>query len=129
MGMREALDVGSRVLFASAGVLFVVALRYALAHDLKGVLDDLSGRRRQRGIEEDRKAKRAKRGSAEETMRSYAQEMLTEMAEPLVESASIAPTVVDAAGREQSGRKAKGVEREVVLCGSTHVVGEGGVLL
>ena len=52
MSMQEALFTCGRVAFVAACLLLIATVWYAIARDVRGIRDDLSGRRRQRGIEQ-----------------------------------------------------------------------------
>ena len=55
--MIENCFVVAYVAFACSLVCFGCAIRHAVRQDLRAVLDDLSGRRRQRGLEDARRAR------------------------------------------------------------------------
>ncbi len=55
--MIENCFVAAYVAFACALVCIGCAIRHAVRQDLRAVLDDLSGRRRQRGLEDARRAR------------------------------------------------------------------------
>lgn len=150
MNMQELFSVGSQVSFAGACVLFVVTVRYAVVHDVRGVMDDLSGRKRQRGIEDTYERVRAASssevrkpvdgtsddmaltvGSSFETH----EKTLIEQEEALVEQAeTLADAPVMACATNESAASSTRtfrfeITREIVLCGLGAKESEGGATL
>lgn len=128
MSMQEVLYAGARLAFMGAGVLLVASVWYAIVRDVSGIRDDLSGRRRQRGIDEDvRRAKRGATGARRMEMARVAQDeqsAVTEVFAPMV--APDAPTLVDEEAYVPVHPTDVILRHETIVCGTSDALEEGG---